>query len=263
MMKQKVKIIVFLLLLIFIVFLLVKGKNNTKDINEHIPDQLKNIYSASEIKFLGDSDHYIVDSKEFFAKELKIGDSKLFVTVENYQNQGSIYRFYSSDLIPKLLKEIDSYVFPENSQQVFTRDFFIKDITGDGVEELFIKLQTTGSNLNSYEVFRLEKNNFINIKLNEKQDNWIEFDEISYKDGYIYSTLHDIPIGGYSVWETRYRLDKNILIPIEIIEFSLIKGTQDYCEIARSDDGGKNFIVIGEEKCSFLGRNFDNYFDEQ
>jgi len=57
----------------------------------------------------------------------------------------------------------------------------------------------------------------------------------------------------------RYKLEKDILIPVEIVEFSQIKGTQDDCEIAKSQ-GDAKFTVIGKAKCSVLGTNFDPYF---
>jgi len=256
-MKNNKKIIIGLALTLVIILGMTMIFSRRKESN--IPTFLSQIFPTSTIRSQVGSDHYLIGSTEYFAKTISIGSTTLSLVVENYQDEGSIYRFYSFGSVPILLKEISAYIPPQNSNQVFDQNFFKKDITGDGIGELFIKLDASASGLTAYEILRMEGDSLAVIKLDGRKSVEVDFDEISYKDGYIYTTHHDIPTGAYSVWAIRYKLEKDILIPVEIVEFSQIKGTQDDCEIAKSQ-GDAKFTVIGKAKCSVLGTNFDPYF---
>jgi hypothetical protein len=224
--------------------------------NEKKPVFLSQIFPTSKIQNTKDTSHYFVDSKEYYAREIVIGDITLNLVVENYQNEGSIYRFYSFGLNPKLLKEVESFIPPENSEQVLTKNLFTKEITGDTIPELFIKLESSANNVTSYEILRLENNSLINIKLSMEKNNWVSFDEIEYRNGYVAMTWHASDATG----EVRYELKDNVLVPIRNIGFFLIQGTEDNCEI-RENKVYDDFVVIGKEKCSVLGTNFDPYFN--
>lgn len=116
-------------------------------------------------------------------------------------------------------------------------------------------IERAGSGGTSYEILRLNNNELINIKLENQKDNWVDFDDIDYKDGYIGMTWHSTD-GWGKAW---YTLDGNNLKLYKNIGFVLISGSDNQCEVRKSEKNNESKI-IERKNCDLLDRNFDQYF---
>lgn len=214
---------------------------------------LSKIYGSSKIEDKGD--YYLVDSKKVYSKTIQGEDSKLLLIAESGED-GGIYRFYTLEEPPKLLKEVEIFGQFRDSEEVFKRGFFEKDITGDSINELFIKVLISGNNLAWYEIFRWEEGALVNLKRAGEKSNLVDFDDINYENDHITMTWHAVDASG----KTSYDLKDNLLVPVKNIGFFHINNTEDQCEV-RENKVYDEFIVLEKEKCSILGTNFDPYFD--
>jgi len=236
------------------------NKKNIRKGGESIPIPLTKIYKNSKIEAQEEQYFYKIDLKDFYAKEIEINSTILFLTVENYQDQGGIYRFYSLDNDPKLLKEIVSYIRPENSDQALSKNIFTKDITGDNVPEILILIEQSASNVSEYEILTLHNSSLENIVIAGQKDNatWVNFDEISYKVGRVVRTWH----GGYERGQTIYTLDGNTLREVRSVEFSLLNEDEGSCTIKEKNADEVNFRIVTEHKknCNVWTDSFEPYF---
>lgn len=214
---------------------------------------LAEIYSSPNIEDRGD--HYLIDSKkEVYPKTILVGDSKLFVVAEK-QEYGGRYRFYTTDTHPKLLKEAEIFGSFTDNEEIFTKNFFEKDITGDGVEELFIKMQVSGNNLASYEVFQWENRVLANLKLAREKSSLVSFDEINNENGHITMTWHAVD----AVGKTWYELNGTELTAGYNVGFFNVSLGSNRCEV-RVNKVYDEFKTIDTKTCDSLGMDFNRYY---
>lgn len=220
---------------------------------------LSEIFPDATIQTLEGVNHYNINSSEYYTHELKVGQNKVFLVIENYENQGSIYRFYSFDLHPKLLKEVNSLIPVEILMENFEKSFFVKDITGDGLEELFIAIQYPGSSPGSYVVLQWDEGSLVEIKITGTESGVVEFDEITYESGYVYMTWH----GTYEQGKIRYEFKNKSLVEIKNIgSYKILKEgihVDGECEIKETTPLGEEKI-LDKGKCEMFGTNFDQFF---
>ncbi|HEV7702000.1 MAG TPA: hypothetical protein VGO63_00950 [Candidatus Paceibacterota bacterium] len=248
-------IISILVLLIVIAFVVIFSSFSKE--KKEKPSFLSEIFPNSTIQEKDDN-HYLINATEYYATEIRIGANILYLVVENYKNEAEIYRFYSLSPKIKLLKEVGVSISPEDGIQV-KYNFSKKDITNDGLEELFVKLQTTGSNNSSFEILRMEGNSLENIKLEGYPDNSVEFDTIEYKASRIYLTNH----GSDSNTKTQYKLEGNTLVPIKSVRFGWNSDTENEndCQVAEiNPTGGIVKILENKKNCSIWTDSFNEYF---
>lgn len=231
-------------------------------VNNAIPITLAKIYKDERIEPQQDQFSYLIDGTYLWAKEISVGNTSLFLVVEKQQQEydgrtfySGTYRFYSSGAEPKLLKEVDLLMPPDNSSKVFDGYLSAKDITGDGIEEIFIKREISSSNLIRYEGLRAENGQLSNITIEGNKD--LVFDEINYEGGYVYTTWH----GGYEIGKIRYEWQGNNLVPVKSVGFFITPPSynSENCEIRVSERGGME-KVVGVENCDKIQGNFDPYF---
>lgn len=245
-------IIIFLFILggIFVVF---SNKNKLDIGNASVSTQLKKIYGNKLIIITNDSDHYKINSQDFYGKGITVGDLLLLIVVENYQGQGGIYRYYTYDDKPKLLAEVDSFIKLDNSNQAFNENLFLKDITNDGVPEIFTKVQS-GGQVVSYRILRLENGNLESIQLENQQDGKVDFDEVNYMNGYVYMAWHANDARG----KTKYSLNTNNLVPVKNVGIFTVSNSEDICEV-RVNKLYDEFTVIDKNKCDVVLNKLDEY----
>ncbi len=221
-------------------FLLIKN-------NDPVKVALSKIHANQQVQ--KEATHYRVNSTDVFAKEIS---SNLLVTVENYKEGGSLYSFYSNLNNPVKLITVESFLAPKTQQEAFEALFFEKDITGDGVKECFIKLQTTGNSLSGYAALRLVKNSLVRIR--GESSSIIEFDEINYENGKITTLVHDVDFRGKAF----YRLEGDKLILIKTIGFFLVPNIEGIYEV-RERTAGNDYKVIERKKGNIWTDDFDQY----
>ena len=231
--------------------------------SRNVPEYLKEIYpNQTIINFKG---HYVVDETEVFTKEVSVGKEKLYIVVEIKENQASYYRFYSADAEPKLLKEVGAttpFDYDVDDDFPFERTFLQKDITGDGVDELFVQIQRSGSSLTSWEILRLENEVLVNIRKGFENSNWVDFDEAYFENGYTVLTWHGSDIRGAH----RYVLEGNELIDVQGVSFELIEGDESACNVSVITSGNENaetvYLDERKEDCSIWTESFESYWDK-
>lgn len=252
-------ITIILLLAVGVKFIFLKKENSNNNISSHnIPIQLEKIYKNNKIEITNNPDQFTINSSEFYAKNITAGDINLLLVVENYNDQGGIYRFYSSDNEPKLLKEVGALIPPTDSAQLFNENLFKKDITGDKIDELFVMVQRAGQ-VTSYEILRWDGNSLKNIKLNSEKSDWVDFDTIESKNGFVYRTWH----GGDVAGKSQYKLENNTLNYQYGISFKWDSSTtdEDDCLVSSSSYHGGSQIIKHKPLCSIWTDSFDEYFN--
>jgi hypothetical protein len=240
--------LIFILTAIVTTVLIFRGH----EYEETIPVFLGEVFKTSSINIGKEMGQYLINGKEYYAKEIFIGETRFFLIVENYQSEAGIYRFYSSSSTRELLKEIESLIPIRDSNQVFEKNLFLRDITNDGIEEIFIKKEVSSNNTSSYEILKWDDtNSFSNIKLEKQEDFRVDFDEIFYKDGHIYITWH----GSYEKGRVQYKLDKNNLVEIKSTGIYQLLNSENSCEI-REKEAGYEEQIIDTKPCDLVWENF-------
>ncbi len=242
-----------LLLVLVIGYVYLSSRDNGG--SDTIPAALISIYKGSEIQL--QDDHYKIDGKDLFARSIAVGDNAFFLVVENYKDQGGIYRFYSADTNPVLLKEVGTFQVPENNKQVFEKNLQRKDITGDGIEEIIVKVQVSGGNLTSYQILTIGGNSLLNIKMEGAKNDWVDFDEIDYENGYVGITWH----GTYERGKTIYSLSDNSLVLVKTVELYSYGEEEGVCLVREKKGGEKDYRVIQrKQSCNVWTDSLDPYF---
>ncbi|MEK7552802.1 MAG: DUF1176 domain-containing protein [Patescibacteria group bacterium] len=153
------------------------------------PPILRAIYPYFRIKTLPGNYHYSFGNHEsfeydFYAKEIKIGNTPFFLVVENKPKERSIYQFFSIGLHPEPVIVIKSAQKVQNSTEAFETNIFQKDISGDGVSEALIRTKNE-KGFSSYQILREVGGLLVPIKFINNEDNWSDIDFVEYKEGII------------------------------------------------------------------------------
>ncbi|MCX6789894.1 MAG: hypothetical protein NTZ42_04835 [Candidatus Gribaldobacteria bacterium] len=204
-MLQKYKII--LGLLIFVAFLalifLFRGviSRSEKPLVEN--DELKllrQFFPEKSIAPQSDEGHHIIDGKDYYVKSM--GDinhdgSIEFVSMEIVQDQGKTYRFYKKTANGYLLLGKDtSLIWHLEDEKNKEMEFIMKDITGDGTDEILIPFLISGSNVVPYHIFMIDsgtqklKQMFEKSYFSAKPEGEITFDEIYRENNLVIMTWH-------------------------------------------------------------------------
>lgn len=212
-----------------------------------------------------------VEYTDLYSKEIEIGNTKLnlevktatFVGEDGHQWLSGEYRFYSTDRKPKLLATAASLIPPEYKDGV-DPFFFTKDITGDGLPELFVMRLSSASNLRLYEILTLKGDALVNItmRINGENDKEISFDDIARKeDRYIAMTWHG-PSSAYEVGRNDYiLLDDDSLMLIRSLSFVYGEDGES-CDVKQMNVGDKESKTIAhEKKCGHTLDDFDKYLE--
>lgn len=225
--------------------------------SDSIPAPLTEIYKDKKIEVGSGENNYTVGSNNLYAKDIEINNTKLFLVVEKHQDQGSIYRFYPLSDQPKLLKEIISFISPENSNQVFNENLFKKDITNDELPEIFIKVEQNAQGLHLYEILQWNGTSLVSIKKKGEDNSWIDFDDINYKNGYVVMTWHGINERG----QTAYLLEGSTLRAIKSVVFSFSNEEEGSCTIKEKIENEIEYKTIEHKKdCDIWTEDLDRYF---
>lgn len=266
--KNKKSIFVFLGVLLLLVIGLVFSIKLYKQ--DNVPEYLQKIYLNQKISYVGDK-HYKVGSTDIYVAQISVGNTELYQIFEKWieiyegrEWENDKYRFFSTDENPKLLKDVGTITPPQDASQALNTDFFLQDITGDGIDELFIRVLNSASNLSEWEILKLEDSNLVNITIKGQKDNptWVTFDNAGNKGNLIWLDWHGSDQRGRSF----YKLEGNELV-LDIgvrIKFVTIDD-YDYCDVSSGKDY-KDFTFIERIDCSKIRRdennsyNFDRYF---
>lgn len=200
--------------------------------------------------------NYSVTSEGSVRHEINLNGSMIKILVESPNNDNEIiFNFSNSQNVDNSVI-ITSYISSESAEESFVQNFFQKDVTGDSIPELFVRVEKNASNTQLYEILQLQGNNLEHIKIEGEDSLWVNFDQIEYSQGFIEMTWHDVDARG----KTKYSLEQGNLIPIKNVGFFWIQDTDDDCEIRVSDLGFTNFHVVGKASCSTLAeKDFDSY----
>lgn len=207
------------------------------------------------------------DYADLYAKELQLGDKKINLAVKSvtlHADNGdwpyAEYQFSTTGSKPQLLAKVDTLTPPQYENGVDSL-FSLKDITGDGVPELFILLQQSGSNLRDYEILTLNGDTLVNIttKANGENSKQIDFDDIALKGRYIAMTWHG-PTSGYEVGRNDYLLSSDhSLSLVRSLVFDYGEDGES-CDVKRKDAGDSEFRIIAHvEKCGNTLDDFDAF----
>lgn len=99
-------------------------------------------------------------------EEAKTGFSLL---LESRHDQGFIYQFYAGDdyssQTSELLREVESLIPADFNGGIDRERYFRKDVTSDGVPEIFVKLAENTGNVTSYKILRWQNNSLVDLNL--------------------------------------------------------------------------------------------------
>ncbi|MEK7138015.1 MAG: hypothetical protein AAB787_00760 [Patescibacteria group bacterium] len=246
--KNSIKLLFTVIVVVFVGFVLFY-KNIGTETNTTLIEALSRIFPGSKVIPQGSSHHFKVNSKDYFAKIFKNNNRDIVVTVEN-NNHSSVYSFYGGLVNPEKLIDVNS--IPVSSEGDFDKGFFQKDITGDGIDEIFVTFESTSKSLNGYTILHWAGDKLVNLL----GDNAIlHFDEISYKDGLVAITEHDLDVRSLLI----YQLDGSSLIPVRAITFKLTDRTKgDEYEVIKTIKDGSSQI-IDRKKGNIWTDSFDPY----
>ena len=167
----------------------------------------------------------ITAPKYSYEKDITIGSTTLKVSavaflVEknadplNGDLYGREYQFYTTGAKPKFLEKVGSLVWfyaPEAREP--DSNLFTKDITGDGIDEIFVQVETSANGAWEFEILRLENGALVHLRDANAEDNWVGFTGINYKDGYVYRDCADAYETGrsrYILKDDRFIFDKSV-----------------------------------------------------
>ncbi len=265
------KKLIFLLLSLVLIFVVLTffdlPKNSSQPVGTY-NSLLSEIYTGSEIEIFNDENHFKIDGVDTHVKKIMVGTHELLLIVETKDAtdsrlgpEESIYRFYTVGSNPKLIKEVNSLVPPLDSTQVLEQNFFEKDINGDGVEELFIKVEMA-SQVTSYEILSFGNNSLPNITLENSESNWIDFDDIDYRDGVVMLTWHG-PVSDYKLGRNDYFWEEYTLKLVRsfVFKYQNMQNGNTSCYVLFKLPKEKDFYPIAEEKenCGNTLHDFDKY----
>ncbi len=202
-------------------------------------------------------------------RQIVLDDTILNLIIQeniNYWNDGTpfttnTYKFYTTDTEAKLIKEIESQVF-NNTENDAEPYFFTKDISGDGVPEIFILMERSASNLMAYSILQWKDNELISIREENTENDWVIFDDIEYHDrsNSVYATWH----GNFERGVTQFKLQGNTLIREKAIGLYAEGYNSEGCNVqqvnVRPDQTVSFTHIEYKEKCNIWEENIHVYF---
>ena len=139
--------------------------------------------------------------------------------------------------------------------------YFTKDITGDGEPEIFVQMEANGHGNRWYQILQWQNGSFINIREEGNENNWIDFDDIEYNNGFVFATWH----GNYERGMTQYQLEGNILKRIRSIGFYADGYNATDCNIRQVNirpDQSVSFTELEyKENCNICTDDLYEYFE--
>jgi hypothetical protein len=207
-----------------------------------------------------------ITSKETYKAQIKIGGIVLDQIFEKWTDEDDWeygkYRFFTTDEEPKLLKEVPIFTPPIDADEALNTNFFLRDITGDDIEELFMRILRSGSNLSEWEILKLEGGSLVNITVKGRKDNptWVTFDDIGNRGDYVWLDWHGSDMRG----RTLYRLEANELVEVSSVRIRFANGG-DECSVSVKNENDTDFIFVEGVMCENIRRedgtlNFGKYF---
>ena len=248
-----------IVILVFLGIIFIFHVNNKDKENTSVPaitaniskEALSKIFSAETIIPQKEPYHYKINSLDYFAKVIRNNNEDLLVIVKNGTQYSSEYAIYSNIKEPReLIKAESTPIF--NADEAFNKNFFQKDITGDGISEIFILFQSTSYGLNGYTVLRHTNNKLETITIGG--DPLINFDEIEQKNGQVSMTSHSNGFKGKDFYELN---GNNLVYKRSIGFFSVPTVYSEEYEVRVSDAAGKR--VVDRKKGSIYTDNFAPY----
>lgn len=189
------------------------------------PDYMQKIYPDQQVRDAGDK-HFKVGSMDVFVTRISIGDTVLH---QIYEKDDEKYRFFTTEEEPRLLKEVEVITPLQNADEALNKNFFLRDITNDGIEELFVRVLNSGSNLSEWEILKLEDGALVNIAIKGQKDNpnWVEFDKIETRGSRIWLSWHGSDMKGWN----SYELEGNELVFQRTVRLTFKNGS-DMCDVS-------------------------------
>ena len=250
-MKKNLKSLIFVTGVVILGLILFNKSLNTKP-TESIQKALSVIFSESKITPQEDLHHYKINSKDYFIKSIKSNYQDILVVAENKTKYSSTYSFYSDLENPRKLIEVESLPLSDAST-TFNKNFFLKDITGDGIEEIFVVFESTGYGLSGYTVLRHIDNSLETMTIDN--DTLVHFDEIEYKNSEVSMISHGSGFRGKAFYE----INENNLIYKQSIGFFAVPNVySDEYEVRKSGNGGV-FKVVDRKKGNIWTDSFEPY----
>lgn len=207
------------------------------------------------------------DYVDLYTKDITLGNTTLKMNVKSvtYKSKDNgdwysgEYRFYSTD-DEHPITTVASLIPPEYEDGVDPL-FSLKDISGDGVPEVFIKTEASASGVRAYEILRLQNDTLVNIREEGTENDWVIFDEIEYKDGYTYATWH----GRFERGMTQFKLQGNILMRVRIMVLHSDGSDSGGCHVrqvnVRQDQSVSFTEIEYKENCNIWTDDLYPYFD--
>lgn len=235
---------------------------------DNAPDYLQKIYSNQNISDAGDK-HYKIGSKDLYTARISIGGTVLYQIFEKWvelDDEGKEwtngkYRYFTTEEEPKLLKEVGVFTPPQDANEALNTNFLLQDITGDDVEELFMRVLSSGSNLSEWEILKLDGDTLVNITIQGQKENptWVTFDKVGNRGGYVWLEWHSSDMRGRNL----YKLDGNELILERTVRIKFVDGADD-CDVSVKDGDDTDFTFVERTACENIPRdgslNFDRYY---
>lgn len=181
---------------------------------------LKQIFSEKLIVPQDEINHYIVNGKDYYVKNISdLNKDSLteFVVMERIKEGGKNYTFYGADSnikeIQLLIDNIVDFEWYSGPEDYKNREIelFLKDITADGIDEIIVPYEK-GKGSRAYQILTFGSDKKLIKMLNknymyQKPDEIIGFDTIERENNFVVTTWH----ATWSRGKSYYSVEDNIL----------------------------------------------------
>lgn len=220
-----------------------------------VPDFLRVIYPNIVIGILPGSNHYSFGDTEFYAKEIDVGGRKVYVVVQPDTGSWVRYQFFSED--GEEMSTVLSMTQPKNAEEAFEKYLSEADITGSGSKELVVQTDQFDDESSTYDILVWVEGRLEPIAYSGERGSGVQFDEIGYENGYIWTTWHDPGRTGIR-WDI---LSANSLKMRKWFYTEPVNETLNSCYIRElNPNGGGWEILATEENCESFGTRFEKYW---
>lgn len=141
--------------------------------------------------------------------------------------------------------------------------YFLKDITGDNIPEIFVMMDRNAKASRWYKVMQFRNGTLEYITVEGTESGTIDIDSVEYKDGLVYTTWH----GNFERGMEQYTLQGNMLVRVKGVGLYITGYNDTSCHVRQVNirqDQSVSFTEIDFiENCNLWTEDLYRYFDMQ